>query len=78
MAMGCITFAYNAGGLKETIENGKNGFLFDTTNELIKKTSDVISNEALSNEIRKVAKLAVIKKFSYSTFIKNVLSVVNK
>ena len=77
MAMGCITFTYNAGGLKETIENGKNGFLFDTTNELIKKTSDVITNEALLNEIRKTAKSDVIKKFSYSTFKKNVLSVIN-
>jgi len=78
MAMGCITFAYNAGGLRETIENGKNGFLFDTTDELIKKTSDVISNEALSNEIIKAAKLDVIKKFNYSTFKKNVLSAIYK
>lgn len=78
MAMGCITFAYNQGGLKETLVNGKNGFLFDTTDELIKKTRNVISNETLSNEIRKVAKLDVIKKFSYSTFKKNVLSVIYK
>lgn len=78
MAMGCITFSYNTGGLRETIENGKNGFLFNTTNELIKKTSDVISNEILSNKIRKAAKLDVIKKFSYTTFKKNVLSVVYK
>ena len=78
MAMGCITFGYNAGGLKETIDDNKNGFLFNSTSELIDKTRNVIMNNEMANKIRKNAKRTVSERFSISTFNNRVMSVINK
>lgn len=78
MAMGCITFGYNAGGLKESIENDKNGFLFNSTSELIDKTRNTTMNKEITNKIRKNAKKTVSEKFSINQFNKMVSSVINK
>lgn len=44
MAAGAVPFAYNAGGHKETIADGENGFLWKTEDELIRKTLDLIQD----------------------------------
>lgn len=78
MAMGCITFGYNAGGLKETIEDNNNGFLFNSTSELIDKTHRAITRYELANKTRKNAKNIVSDKFSINAFNKRVSAVINK
>jgi len=78
MAMGCITFGYNAGGLKETINDSKNGFLFNSISELIDKTRNIIMNNEMSDKIKKDAKKTVSEKFSVVAFNKMVSSVINK
>lgn len=39
MTAGCIPVAVNKGGLKEIVQQGKNGFLWETTDELIHYTT---------------------------------------
>jgi len=73
MASGCITFCYSAGGPKELITDGKNGFLFLNTNELIDKMIKINSNESIKETIINNEKQYIKKKFSYQIFKKNVL-----
>lgn len=40
MTAGCLTYCYNAGGSKEIIQDYKNGFLFDDTDNLLRKMID--------------------------------------
>ena len=72
MSMRCLTFAYNAGGIKETIIDGKNGFMFKTTKELIEKTIKIIKNPALQFKIQNTARKTVQNNFSYCNFKKNI------
>ncbi|OGK16511.1 hypothetical protein A2690_04135 [Candidatus Roizmanbacteria bacterium RIFCSPHIGHO2_01_FULL_39_12b] len=67
LSRGCIVFAYNAGGQKDIIESGVNGFLYESVEELVKKTIEIVNNE---NEMQKIQKqgLKTAKKFNYSSF----------
>lgn len=71
MAAGCIPFCYNAGGLKEIITHGKNGFLFQTIDDLI---DQMIQTPTTTFEaVREHARNYVKNIFSYKHFTKNVL-----
>ncbi len=72
MASGCLTFVYNAGGPKELIKDGENGFIFQNETELFKKTLNILKNQALQNEIQKNAKKYVAENFSYKVFSQKV------
>lgn len=74
MASGCLTFCYFAGGPKELITNGKNGFLFSHTDELIDKMVKVDSDESLKKEVKSYAINYVKQQFSYEVFRKKILS----
>ncbi len=74
MASGCLTFCYSAGGPKELIKNGKNGFLFSDVDELIGKMIKVDSDEPLKKEVRNFAISFVKKQFSYEVFKEKVLN----
>ncbi len=76
MAMGDIVFGYKAGGLKEIIQDGENGFLFKTESELFEKMAKTLKDQALQLEIRNKAKAFVIKDFSYEVFTKRLLQVI--
>ncbi|QQG44553.1 MAG: glycosyltransferase family 4 protein [Candidatus Roizmanbacteria bacterium] len=78
MSMGCITFCFNAGGPKEIINEGKNGFLFNDLNELENKMNEVIENKILMSDIQKNAKDFIKSKFNYSIFKEKVKEVVLK
>lgn len=75
MASGCIVFIYNAGGPRELIQNGKNGFLFDSEKDLINKTLRVMQDETLQKTIRIAARRFVKKDFGYNFFRDNVMKV---
>jgi len=76
MASGCLTFCFNAGGPKEIITEGKNGFLFNTQEELVKKMSSILSNETIQTQVKKRARQFVIDNFSYEVFKKRVKEII--
>lgn len=51
MGSGAVPIVINAGGQKEIIKNGESGFLWNTEDELIKKTAKIIHDEALWKEM---------------------------
>jgi len=73
MASGCLTFCYSAGGPKELITDGKNGFLFSNTDELIDKIIKINSNEALKEKVTDNGRQFVKENFSYEVFREKVL-----
>ena len=68
MASGCLTFCYSAGGPKELIKDGENGFLFTDTNQLIDKMIAVDSNDSMKKRVINNAGQFVKKNFSYEVF----------
>lgn len=72
MVGGCVPIIYNAGGHKEIVKDSDNGFLWNTTGELIKKTERAIK------ERMALAKMAQesSKKFAYERFKKEILQIV--
>lgn len=77
MAAGCIPVVINKGGQKEIIENGYNGFLFDSRKELKDITLDIIDGKVEIEEIRKNA-IASCRRFSNVKFEENLMSIVNE
>jgi len=47
MACACVPVVYSGGGYKEIIQNGKNGFLWKSEDELIDLTKQIIKNKYL-------------------------------
>lgn len=76
MATGCIAFCYEAGGPKEIIKDGINGFLFNNLNELENKTLAIIKNEDFRKKVQNSAKKFVKDNFNYSVFKERVNEVI--
>lgn len=72
MAAGCIVFCYNAGGPKELIRDGRNGFLFSNEEELMIKMEKIMKKSFLRREIIGYGRDYLIRNFSYSVFKKRV------
>lgn len=51
MAAGVVPLAFNAGGQKDIIKNGKNGYLWNNQEELIDKSSKLIKDQRLIKDI---------------------------
>lgn len=47
MSARCVPLAINAGGTRETVEDGVSGFLWTTTDELLDRTERLFNNSAL-------------------------------
>ncbi|MBM4166173.1 MAG: glycosyltransferase [Ignavibacteria bacterium] len=60
MSANAVPIVVNKGGQKEIVQNGMNGFLWETTTDLKRQTLEVASNENLRNEISLYAR----KRFS--------------
>lgn len=76
MAAGCVPVVFNAGGHKEIINNTKDGFLWDSFDELEKITLDLISNERSREKIAEGARKKS-KNFSQERFEKEILELLN-
>ncbi|MBI3619939.1 glycosyltransferase family 4 protein [Candidatus Roizmanbacteria bacterium] len=76
MASGCLTFAYDAGGPAETIIDGKTGFLFKSTTELIELIKTLIKDKTAQTAVIRNAFLYVTDHFSLPVFEKRVKEVV--
>ncbi len=75
MGAGVVPVVVNAGGQKEIVENGKNGFLWDTFSDLTAKTISLINNDRL---MKKMSNEAVIRSryFSGDRFCKEVMNII--
>lgn len=75
MSAGCVPIAYGAGGYKEIIDNGKNGYLWQNGKELIDITKRIVSESGalkrLSNEAIKSS-----KKYGYEEFKKQIKEII--
>ncbi len=67
LAAGVIPIVVNAGGIPEIIKNNENGFLWNTQEELLMHTLNVLKNT-------NIVKIKVSKQFDTSEFIKRVHS----
>ncbi|MBU1930893.1 glycosyltransferase family 4 protein [Candidatus Micrarchaeota archaeon] len=75
MTAGVAPLVYNAGGHKEIITDGSNGFLWNSSTQLFKKTKELISDKSLLTKISRFAKQES-KKYSYEKFEKEVAELV--
>ena len=75
VSAGCVPVVYNAGGHKEIIENGENGYLWKTGRELINLTKKIVAEKHLLIEISKKA-VSLSKKYGYEEFKKKVRKII--
>lgn len=61
MGAGAVPVVINAGGQAEIVEDGKSGFLWNTTEELIGKTQELIENEKLLEKVS----IGAVKRAKY-------------
>jgi glycosyltransferase involved in cell wall biosynthesis len=73
MAGKAVPLVYRAGGHKEIVSEGENGFLWDTPAGLIKKSLALISDSKLLNRLGLGAKKSA-EKYSGMTFENNIIS----
>lgn len=76
MAASCITICYNAGGSKELIVDGKNGFLFQNEDELFEKVIAVAEDPEQQKTIKKNAKEFISEHFTKSVFKEHVKKII--
>ena len=66
----------NLGGQKEIVENNKSGFLWNSVDELIKYTIDLIENENLRKKLT-ISAQDRSKIFSKENFCKKIQEIIN-
>ncbi len=73
---GCVVMAYNAGGLKETVENGRTGFLFSSVEDLIRTMSEVNSDPKLKGTVTANMRKEIKKMYNYRTLEEKVHKII--
>jgi len=63
MACGKPVICRNEGGYKETVADGKTGFLFNSKNQLVEKISTLFSDTSMYRRVAKKARVYVKKNF---------------
>ena len=71
MGAGVVPIVINAGGQKEIVTEGINGFLWDSLEDLKNKTLKLAKDEDLLNNLSKKAQLTSLR-FSYTEFNKKI------
>lgn len=71
MAAGVAPVVFSAGGYKEIVTDGKDGFLWKTEGELLKKTKILIEDKGQYNNLVQNA-LSSCQKYNYERFISDV------
>lgn len=75
MAAGAVPLIFKAGGHKEIVEEGVNGFLWEKEEELVKKTIELTDDEKQLKLISQNARKSV-QKYSYENFKKQFLALI--
>ena len=73
MAGGAVPLVFAAGGYKEIVEDGVNGWLWDSKGDLKFKTKKLIENSKSLREMSAAAKSSA-QRFEYERFDKEVLA----
>ena len=75
MASGLVPVVISKGGIPEIVDNGVNGFLWQTTDELISKTKNLINNP---DTLKLMSQQSLINchQFSKDNFEKKLLSII--
>jgi glycosyltransferase involved in cell wall biosynthesis len=76
MSAGSVPVVYNSAGQKEIVRDGQNGFLWDTIDELLVKTSRLIDDRAVRDRLA-LAAAKRAKEFNRGAFIQRLDSMVN-
>ncbi len=71
MGAGAVPVVINAGGQREIVTEGENGFLWDSIEELQSKTMELIKNEPFLNKLSEQA-MESAKKFSKERFCREI------
>jgi glycosyltransferase involved in cell wall biosynthesis len=74
MASGAVPIVYNAGGHKEIINNGVTGYVWNTPQELVKLTCNLIDKNAYSSITKNLG--SEIQKYSYQNFYNNLAKII--
>jgi glycosyltransferase involved in cell wall biosynthesis len=77
MAHGCVPVLLNKGGYKETVDDNKNGFLFNSKGEAIEKIKLLIKNNKLWQKLSKNARKKA-KKFCLERMQKEIDKMMGK
>jgi hypothetical protein len=75
MASGAIPIVFSAGGHKEIIADGENGFLWENTRQLLKNTRNVVEGKGLFKKISNKAK-EDSRIYEYERFEKEIQNLV--
>jgi glycosyltransferase involved in cell wall biosynthesis len=71
MAAGCVPVVINSGAQPEIVTDKKNGYLFNTKNELKQKTLSLMKNQNILKKLSRAAQKTV-QKFSEQNFYQNI------
>lgn len=77
MGAGVVPVVINEGGQKEIVTDGKNGFFWDTINELQAKTKKLIDNKKLLDDMAKQARMRA-KDFSKVKFCQKIWQLIEQ
>lgn len=77
MGTGAVPVVINAGGQKEIVEDGKNGFLWNTIEDLIQTTNRLTKDQLLWNKVSEEAKVRA-KMFASERFYKELNEIINE
>lgn len=75
MGAGCVPVVFNAGGQREIISDGENGYLWDTLEQQKEMTKKIIENEKLFQQMSAAAKKRA-NDFSLEKFAEQVESMI--
>lgn len=75
MGAGAVPVVINGGGQKEIVEEGKNGFLWSSIEELERKTIDLIENKNLWDDVSKEASKSWVR-YSKENFCKELKTII--
>ncbi len=70
MASGKVIISVNEGGPKDTIKNGKTGFLVNSEAEMATRMLMVVNDSSLKERIGKAGRYEARKRFSWDAFLK--------
>lgn len=75
MAAGCIPIVFKAGGYKEIIDSGVNGYLWENKKDLIKITKEIINTPGIYKKISIESKKTSYK-YGYDVFKKDIWQII--
>lgn len=76
MSAGIVPVVFNAGGQREIVTDSKNGYLWDTLDEFMNKTTELIKNDHLCNSMSKEA-LRRAEDYTLTKFCQEIKSLFN-